>query len=255
VSNEAAPESSAPLQFDQVDLPAGAPTKLCGLCGASIADTYFEAGGRVLCPACGDKVAGNGGGRGAFPRAALFGAGAALLGTIVWLLIMKLADMELGLVAVAVGYAVGRAVHHGSRGRGGWKYQALAMFLSYASICTSYVPYIIKGLATAGDETKAGDKSGDKENKGAASDTKREDATADVPGSAAKAPAEPVTAGGWVLFGAVVFGLAFASPFLAGAENIMGILIIAVALYEAWKLNRKVAVAGPFRMAAAAEAP
>jgi Sec-independent protein secretion pathway component TatC len=49
----------------------------------------------------------------------------------------------------------------------------------------------------------------------------------------------------------IIFGLAFASPFLAGFENIMGLIIIAIALYEAWKLNKRVPVSGPFRMATA----
>jgi hypothetical protein len=128
------------------------------------------------------------------------------------------------------------AVNRGSRGRGGWKYQALAMFLSYASICTSYVPMVVKELASVAD---------------------KKDAEAAKAGAAAKKeePKKPVTVGEGVLAIVVVFGIAFAAPFLGGFDNIMGILIIAIALYEAWKLNRKVVVAGPFRMAAEAAPP
>jgi hypothetical protein len=36
-------------------------------------------------------------------------------------------------------------------------------------------------------------------------------------------------------------------PFLAGAQNIMGIVIIGIGLYEAWKINKRriVSVTGP----------
>ena len=37
----------------------------------------------------------------------------------------------------------------GSGGVGGWKYQAMAMALTYVSITASYVPMVMKGLAEA----------------------------------------------------------------------------------------------------------
>jgi hypothetical protein len=53
----------------------------------------------------------------------------------------------------------------------------------------------------------------------------------------------------------VVIGIAAAAPVLAGAQNIIGILIIGFALWEAWKLNRgvKLVFSGPFAMAPAAQ--
>ena len=51
-----------------------------------------------------------------------------------------------------------------------------------------------------------------------------------------------------------MFGIAFASPFLSGASNIIGILIIGIALYEAWKLNKRVPVTGPFQFASEPDA-
>jgi hypothetical protein len=45
----------------------------------------------------------------------------------------------------------------------------------------------------------------------------------------------------------LVLGLAFAAPFLGGTRNIMGILIIGIGLYQAWKINRRVPLSGPFR--------
>lgn len=50
-----------------------------------------------------------------------------------------------------------------------------------------------------------------------------------------------------------LFLLALASPFLQGFENIIGILIIGIGLYEAWKINRYVPpqILGPFEAAGA----
>jgi hypothetical protein len=41
--------------------------------------------------------------------------------------------------------------------------------------------------------------------------------------------------------------LACAAPFLAGIQNVIGVVIIGIGLYEAWKLNRRVAldITGP----------
>ena len=49
-------------------------------------------------------------------------------------------DSEWGLVGIALGLFVGFAVRKGSGGRGGWRYQALAMALTYLSITASHVP-------------------------------------------------------------------------------------------------------------------
>ena len=44
-----------------------------------------------------------------------------------------------------------------------------------------------------------------------------------------------------------------ALPFLAGFENIIGIIIIGIGLWEAWKLNPRMQleITGPYRVAAA----
>ena len=60
------------------------------------------------------------------------------------------------------------------------------------------------------------------------------------------------------LVAAIAIGvLALAYPFLAGIQNVIGILIIGFALYEAWKLNKRVplAVSGPFRVETATPSP
>jgi hypothetical protein len=51
----------------------------------------------------------------------------------------------------------------------------------------------------------------------------------------------------------LLLAFAMAAPFLGGFENIIGILIIGFALWEAWKMNRRVPmqIQGPFRLAPA----
>jgi len=59
---------------------------------------------------------------------------------------------------------------------------------------------------------------------------------------------EPITAGQALLGLLAIFAIAAAAPFMAGASNIIGLAIIAFGLWEAWKINRRVAlnITGPY---------
>jgi hypothetical protein len=87
------------------------------------------------------------------------------------------------------------------------------MFLTYASIVSTFVPDILQGASGQG-------------------------------GGAAGSNLNAFTI-------VLVCVLAFAAPFLMGFQNIMGIIIIGIGLYEAWKMNRKVPLVftGPFQVA------
>ena len=128
----------------------------------------------------------------------------------------------------------------GSNGRGGWLYQALAVFLTYSAIVSTYVPDIIKGFKQHAEESQKATVS-------------PSEATASTPAVTASAKETVTPEGGLlvlVVMAVVVAAVAFAAPFLMGFQNIMGIVIIAIGLYEAWKLNRRVPleIAGPFRV-------
>ena len=246
-----------PLQFDKAEV-AFSGLRVCASCQGRFDREYFEAGGKFICPACAGILADD---RTAYLlRAALFGAGAALVGTLVWFLVIKLSGSEFGLIAIAVGLFVGFAVRYGARGRGGARYQALAMALTYFSITASYVPLVIEGM---GGSDGAGDgahgPSKDAATGSAAPALTGERAPLAVPTEPAAAPLAPAgahraSAGSVAVALLLVFGIALASPFLAGFSNIMGILIIGIALYEAWKLNKRIVVTGPYQMSAAPEA-
>src|SRR5688500_14346432 len=100
-----AEQSSAPLSFDQADVPQGGGGMTCSNCAQSIAGSYFEVGASLLCAWCKDKVqselnAGSGVAR--FGRAFLFGAVGGLAGAIVYYGVSAITGYNLGLISVAV---------------------------------------------------------------------------------------------------------------------------------------------------------
>jgi hypothetical protein len=146
-----------------------------------------------------------------------------------------------------VGLFVGAAVRKGSGGRGGWRYQALAILLTYASIVSTYIPYVVSGLNQVAEK--------DSEPAAATATSEPAVATTADPAAAPAEGQEPAVGSGGILialllYAAFVLAIAFAAPFLGGVENIMGIVIIGIALYEAWKINRAapLEITGPHRV-------
>jgi hypothetical protein len=76
-------------------------------------------------------------------RAALYGSGAALGGCALYALVAIVLHAEIGLIAILVGWMVGKAIRHGSYGRGGRRQQILAVLLTYFAITTSYIPVVL----------------------------------------------------------------------------------------------------------------
>ncbi len=230
------------LQFDRADR-AGQPAGLtCAVCKQPVKTTYFEINGHVTCQRCRGTVmaAWNRGSPGArFAKALAFGAGAAALGAALYFGIEALTGYEFGLVAIVVGLMVGGAVRKGSNRRGGWRYQALAMFLTYSAVAATDSSMIARELST---EARA------------SADSVR--AAADS--GPARAGASPATTQSRLGPLAIVFGLAvlvafaYAAPILIGVVSPIHLLIAGFALYEAWKLNKGAAlhVTGPYQVAA-----
>jgi hypothetical protein len=134
------------LQFERLEAPEDAPPAACAGCGRALSGTYYEAAGRVFCAACRDgalAALAQGSPAARFLGALAFGAAAAGLGSAAWFAIVTLTGYQIGLVAVAIGWAVGRAVLAGSGGWGGPAYQALAVLLTYLAIAASYLPRVL----------------------------------------------------------------------------------------------------------------
>jgi len=249
--------ADAALQFDRAELAEAPAGVTCGLCMSQVPAEYYQLNGAVACPACKDAVvaARAGGSRVARVLGALgLGLLAAALGAAIWIGIVRATGYEIGLVAIGVGLLVGAGVRKGSGGRGGWGYQALAVVLTYSAMVAYYVPFVIEGLRKGAEEQAKTEAAAAAPSP--ASPAVAASAATSAGGERAGARAEadpPVSAGKVALALAVVAGIAFAAPFLAGAENLIGILIILFALYEAWKLNKRqpFVVAGPFQVAPA----
>ncbi|MGH7644826.1 MAG: hypothetical protein ACREMR_04495 [Gemmatimonadales bacterium] len=256
--------SSQSLQFDRAE--ASGPTvgtgAMCTACNRTIADSYFEINGKVVCPTCRSRLAAqwNRGSSGArFSKALVLGLLAGAVGAGIWFALLKLFNIELGLVAIVVGLLVGGAVRKGSQGRGGWAYQALAMFITYGAIVSTYIPFLIEGMrdgavvqdSAATTPATAVKLVGDSISL-AADSAGPVLAAVTAPGDSVAATVRSAGVLGVAIGLVLLFALAFATPVLLGFQNIIGMVIIAIALYEAWKMNKRaeLAVTGPYRVAA-----
>jgi hypothetical protein len=226
------------LQFDRAQFDGAGPERTCKACNTPLAGAYYEVNGHMVCERCCFQLregtpAGSRPGR--VVRAAGAGAVAALGGAVLYWAILAATGYEFGLIAIVVGFAVGRAVRWGSRGRGGWAYQTLAIALTYLAIVGGYVPMIVKEIA--------------KEKPAAQTQTAQQAGIVQVSEPATSGAAASEAPGlGVILFAfAVVLLIACAAPFLAGLKNIIGLVIIGIGMYQAWKLNRRVplVITGP----------
>jgi hypothetical protein len=249
------------LQFDTAESPDAGPANVsCVACKAPLS-SYFLMNKTVFCGDCTQGVLTARGAShvGSFLRAAMLGALAGLAGSGLYYAVAAITGYQLGLVAIVVGLMVGFAVRKGAGGRGGWRYQALAMAISYLAICSSYLPMVYAAVAHSHAEQAEARASALKATQptSAISDSA---STAGV-GSASPAAAETASTSnpsnplsGVV---AVVFliGIALALPFLT-FKDVMGLIIIAIALYEAWKVNKAppFEVSGPFAVGATRDA-
>jgi hypothetical protein len=239
------------LQFDTAE-----PTRestgdvRCVSCGDAL-DSYFEVNRAVACKHCKDKAVAAFGGSHlpTLVKATALGLAAAVAGSALYYGIAVLTGYEIGLISIVVGLLVGFAVRKGSRGRGGWRYQALAIFLTYLAIASTYVPRVFSAM----EEQKTQHATATPTGAPAGSPAP---AAGDPAGTGTSAPAaeaaEPPTVGGFLVAIATLFALTLALPFLAGFDNLMGLVIIAIGLYEAWKVNRAPAlsVTGPYTVGA-----
>jgi hypothetical protein len=224
-------ESQTPLDFSGTVAPA---SRSCSICNEAIARTYFTVGTQVACERCKTQLElslQQKPGMPAYLRAALYAIVPGALGAAIWWGVRTYAGYEIGLIAIGIGYFVGMAVMRASGNRGGLAFQLLAVALTYFWITANYVPDIITGF--------------------------RENAEASAAESAdgGAAVAEEASSAGDVVIAVVVLvGFAMAAPFLQGAENIIGLLIIGFGLWQAWSLTKRteLAISGPFDLGAQA---
>lgn len=264
-------EERLELQFERAELDvqrpapdgAGAPPPVaavsrvpCAACGTNVR-AYYSVNARSLCKKCHDEAVAHHRGLdlGALSKALGLGLVAAALGAALYFGVARITGYEIGLVSIAVGLLVGGAVRLGSGGRGGRRYQALAVVLCYLSIASSYGAFVVAELMqrdearVASAQAAPGPAAGPQ---GAAADPLVQPAAATAGGDAAPAAeAEPDDEGepasGTILVGQLLL-LVLKLPFLVGMESPMTFLLVGIALWEAWKLNagQPLEASGPF---------
>jgi hypothetical protein len=118
--------------------------RTCVACKQLISGEYYQVNNNVICPGCAARV--EAGKQAAKPvplfRPAIYGVGAALAGCILYAIPLAL-GFQIGIVALAVGWMVGKAIRHGSYGVGGRPQQILAVALTYFAISTSLIPVLL----------------------------------------------------------------------------------------------------------------
>jgi hypothetical protein len=219
------PVTGSALSFERAEFENQAsPALACAFCRKPIVSQYWQISKRAGCAECRlrlqQELAGSNSSA-HFLGALRLGALAALAGSVGWIVVSKVTGYEVGIVAIGVGWLVGRAVRKGAGGFGGTRYQVMAMLLTYSAIAFASLPAIFEALRQS-------------------------------PKHGAAAAASQVGLGPMIWAWAMLLGIAFASPFLAGPGNFMGWIIIAIGLYEAWKFTRAVPVQvlGPFAIEA-----
>lgn len=140
------------LQFERAEFGA-APAKTCTGCHQPLAGDYYDVNGQPFCPACRTSLVQAHGappGAAAFGRALAVGLGAAAIGSPLYYLVDRLTGYKLSIVAIAIGFLVGRGVRWGTGGRGGVLYQVLAVILTYVAISCSFLPYVLDSNGSLG---------------------------------------------------------------------------------------------------------
>ena len=280
------------LQFDHAEFTTDAPAAVvCRSCNRPIHDVYYEIGSILLCDGCRQGVearfrGGSGGLR--FLKAATLGLFAAIVGAVILYAFSAITRSSVGIVSILVGYLVGRAVSRGAEHRGGFVYQALAVFLTYSAVAWSFLPFMVAGLAQRAEARQEknrvehrkavdGRRVTPPDTVGSVESKTANDAASGEGGIAAveKKPAQPspepakqheeeeecaeerpegrTLAVAVIVYSVLLFGLSYATPFLGLPQNLIGLLIIFFGLQQAWRLNRKLVmkVNGPFRVGGA----
>lgn len=133
------------LQFDRAEPTGGAGATQCAVCQRPIADQYYSANGKPVCASCREKISTQLANKtGNLPGGILLGVGGAALGAAAYFGVAALTGAEIALVAIAVGWLVGRAVQLGSGGSGSRVQQVVAVVLTFLSLDAAYLAMVVK---------------------------------------------------------------------------------------------------------------
>ncbi|HLG55602.1 MAG TPA: hypothetical protein VI485_09745 [Vicinamibacterales bacterium] len=254
MSNEDKGPGSLDLQFDRLvtDSPSSvvpsSPAAVCAACQSLIATEYYQVNGTTVCERCRlaiESHAETPAGIAPLVKAGAFGLGAGLVGAAIYYAVIAIANLEIGIVAILIGYMVGYSVRKGAGGRGGRRFQILAVALTYASVAFAYTPLAIQQAIEANR----------KDAKSAAAPANNAGQPAVVQEDAGDSEAEPGSRG-LLLAGAVMLGLIAALPVLVVFGGLPMSLISGAIIFfgmrQAWVMTAtpQLQIYGPYRVGA-----
>jgi hypothetical protein len=181
--------------------------------------------------------------------AGVFGLGAGIVGAAIYYAVIAIANLEIGIVAILIGYMVGYAVRKGAGGRGGRRFQVLAVALTYLSVALAYTPLAVK-QAIDGDRDTATT---------AAAPASGDDGHAARPATDSGPVATPKPSGRRALM-MVVFLLAIVAALpvmvVVGSlpSGLISAFIIFIGMRQAWRMTGTpvLQILGPYRVGPAA---
>jgi hypothetical protein len=141
-------DSESPEQLPSVDAlqfrraqPIVPESQTCASCKQPIAGEHYQVQNHVICPQCAERIRAGQQSQQSISlfRPFIYGAGAALAGCLLYAIPLAM-GVQIGIVALAVGWLVGKAIRHASYGIGGRPQQILAVALTYFAISTSFFP-------------------------------------------------------------------------------------------------------------------
>jgi hypothetical protein len=252
MSDEKVLSGADDLQFDRITSapPDGAGGVTCAACQSVVASEYYDVNGSSVCPSCRVQIEAAAQvprGLGPLLKAGLFGLGAGIVGAGIYYAVIALTNLEIGIVAILIGYMVGWAVRKGAGGRGARRFQVMALLLTYLAVGLAYMPIAIKGAMEAERQ---------------APDAARADASRPVSGTqpsrpAGTVPADDAPSAGLVVALLFIAALTVAMPVLVvfGSlpSGLISALIIFVGMRQAWVMTAAgvLSVSGPYRVGAA----
>ena len=243
------------LQFDRViseSTSSAPPSRLaviCAVCQTPSEAEYFDVNGSILCSRCrtvAESAAEAPQGLVALMTAGVYGLVAGVFGAIIYYAVIAIAHLEIGIVAVLIGYMVGYAVRTGARDRGALRFQVLAIALTYASIALAYTPIVVKQAVGAGrsaQNARAATTSSDG-NSTAATESGR--ATTKRPGGLRVLLS-------FVFLAALIAALPVLAVIGSFPSGLISAFIIFIGMRQAWTMTgaTRLQVLGPFRVGAA----
>jgi len=208
----------------------------CKSCKQRITEAHYQINGVPVCTSCTQRIKDRlpKDSPAAFSRGVLFGVGAALLALALYAGFAIATGLVAGIVSLAVGYLVGKAIMMGSGGQGGRRYQIAAVLLTYFAVSVAAVPIAIsQRMKHAGPQSAQ---------------------AAGAPAADAPRTMGPLQAAG------VLTMIGLVSPFLALADpmhGLIGLVILFVGLRIAWRITagRQVTIVGPIDRPASTAAP